>query len=373
MKLLHKWASLLLPWETERKAHSIMTQSKQNEVAGDLKNTIVEILAEIPQDREKEIISRRFGLYDRKETLEQIGDMLGITRERVRQLEKSILTRLKQSIKDDKVPSATAMGKTMVSHLSEMGRAARIQDLAAHTLGREATPTERAKVAFVAELTPSITLINENDDYFLSAAIDTVGNEKSVKSQVEDIVKFIKKKGEPVTGEGMHAEMKYEHASNIVALATLSKKLAVLKGNWGLVKWPTVNPKNIRDKIYVVLEDKGKPMHFSKIASAIKTSNFKRRDVTTQAIHNELIKDKRFVLIGRGIYALEGWGYTRGTVADIIAAVLKKSGEPLHRDEIIKRVLEERQVKETTVLLNLQSKPQFKRSAKATYTLADKA
>jgi hypothetical protein len=35
--------------------------------------------------------------------------------------------------------------------------------------------------------------------------------------------------------------------------------------------------------------------------------------------------------------------------------------------------LKSRQVKETTILLNLQSKPQFKRVAKATYTLADEA
>ena len=110
-------------------------------------------------------------------------------------------------------------------------------------------------------------------------------------------------------------------------------------------------------------------MHFSDIAKTIKGSTFKRKDVTTQAIHNELIKDKRFVLIGRGIYALDNWGFSKGTVADIITDVLQTAGEPLHRDEIVKRVLKSRQVKETTILLNLQSKSQFKRVAKATYAL----
>ncbi len=113
-------------------------------------------------------------------------------------------------------------------------------------------------------------------------------------------------------------------------------------------------------------------MHFSEIAKSIKGSSFKRKDVTTQAIHNELIKDKRFVLIGRGIYALDSWGFSKGTVSDIIVDVLRKSDTPLHRDEIVKRVLKSRQVKETTILLNLQSKPQFKRVAKATYSLAEK-
>lgn len=348
-----------------------MSQPSKTDTGLELKNTVKDILSEVAQEREKEIISRRFGLYDRKETLEQIGDMLGITRERVRQLEKAILIRLRLAMSDGRIESAVAMEKTITSKLSEMGRAAKIQDLAEHLLGREASATERAHVSFITELAPTITAVNENDDFHQSAAIGTLGDEKAIKKAVEEIVKFIKKHGEPITGEAMHAEMKYEHPSNITALASLSKKLAELKGNWGLVKWPTVNPKNIRDKIFVILEDKGKPMHFSEIAKAIKQSDFKRKNVTTQAIHNELIKDKRFVLIGRGIYALESWGYARGTVAEVIARVLKKAGEPLHRDEIVRQVLKKRQVKETTILLNLQSKPQFKRTAKATYVLAD--
>src|ERR1035437_7599492 len=107
-----------------------------------------------------------------------------------------------------------------------------------------------------------------------------------------------------------------------------------------------VNPKNIRDKIYVILKENGKHMHFNEIADAIKQSGFKRKDVTTQAIHNELIKDDRFVLIGRGIYALKEWGYEKGTVADIITQVLRDAKTPLHRDEIVKRVLKTRYVKE---------------------------
>ncbi|NCU29095.1 hypothetical protein EOM60_00595 [Candidatus Saccharibacteria bacterium] len=350
-----------------------MSQTDQKDPATDLKNVVQDILNDIPQDREREIISRRFGLYDRKETLESIGDMLGITRERVRQLEKAILTKLRQSLKDGGIPSVAVMEKTLTTNLSEMGRVARVNELAKRLLGREGNPSDNAHVAFITELVPTITAINENDDYYQSATISSVGDEKSVKKQVEEIVKFIKDHGQPITGEEMHNSMKYEHPQNIIALASISKKLAELKGNWGLVKWPTVNPKNIRDKIFVILEDNGKPMHFSAIAKAIKSSDFKRRDVTTQAIHNELIKDKRFVLIGRGIYALKSWGFKSGTVSDIITDVLKEAGEPLHRDEIVQRVLKSRQVKETTILLNLQSKPQFKRTSKATYALNEQA
>ena len=349
-----------------------MDDAAQTNISADLEKAVADILENIEQEREKEIITRRFGLSDRKETLEQIGELLGITRERVRQLEKAILIRLKMAAEESKLPAVHDIERVIVRHLSENGRIARVQDLTDHLVQGESEPVHRAHVGFVAELSPNITVVNEKDNYHHAVGIKDHGDEKKVKQAVDSIVKTIKEHGQPIEGEDLHAKIDhYEHPDQVRALASVSKKIANLKDTWGLNKWPTVNPKNIRDKIYVVLADNGKPMHFSEIAEAIKDSDFKRKDVTTQAIHNELIKDKRFVLIGRGIYALDSWGYSKGTVSDIIIDVLQKAGEPLHRDEIVRRVLKSRQVKETTILLNLQSKPQFQRVSKATYTLAE--
>ncbi len=348
-----------------------MDDTVKTETTDTLSQAVSDILGVIEQDREKEIITRRFGLFDRKETLEQIGELLGITRERVRQLEKAILIRLKIATEEGKAPSVRDVEKAMIRHLSEGGRAARVQDLTSKLAHDGASNEQRAHVGFLAELSPNITVVNENDRYHHAVGIKEHGDEKKLKTSIDHIVKTIKEHGAPVTSEDLHAKLDYEHPDHVRALASVSKDLANLKDHWGLTKWPTVNPKNIRDKIYVILADNGKPMHFSEIAKAIKDSSFKRKDVTTQAIHNELIKDKRFVLIGRGIYALDSWGYSRGTVSDIIASILGNAGEPLHRDEIVKEVLKSRQVKETTILLNLQSKPQFKRVSKATYKLAE--
>jgi DNA-directed RNA polymerase delta subunit len=346
-----------------------MSDSSETKQPIDLKAGVNDVLALIDQEREREIITRRFGLYDRRETLEQIGELLGITRERVRQLEKAILIRLKIAAEEGKTEVVSNLEKTFVRTLSEMGRVARVQDLADTLYGKATNAQERAHVAFLATLSPGLTVIDENDNYFHAIGIAEYGDEKKVRAEVDEIVKTIKEHGEPMSLDQLHDKLSYEHPTHVSALASISKQLAHLKDSWGLTKWPTVNPKNIRDKIYVILAENKKPLHFSDIAKAIKDSSFKRKDVTTQAIHNELIKDKRFVLIGRGIYALDNWGYSKGTVSDIIAKVLRDSKEPLHRDEIVKRVLKSRQVKETTILLNLQSKPQFKRVAKATYTL----
>ncbi len=339
--------------------------------AVDINSAVEAILGAVEQEREREIITRRFGLYDRKETLEQIGELLGITRERVRQLEKAILIRLKIAGEEGRIPAVQTVEKAIVRELSEMGRLATVADLTDVLVPGDATPITRARVAFAAALAPKLTSVDENDNYKAAVGIAEYGDEKKTREQVDKVVAAVKKHGEPLTIEQLHEQLEHEHPSHVRALATVSKHLSNLKDMWGLNKWPTVNPKNIRDKIYVILAENGKPMHFSEIANSIKSSNFSRKNVTTQAIHNELIKDRRFVLIGRGIYALDSWGYSKGTVADTIADILRGSSEPLHRDEIVKRVLKSRQVKETTILLNLQSKPQFKRVAKATYALAE--
>lgn len=331
---------------------------------------VSDILATIDREREREIVARRFGLFDRKETLEQIGEMLGITRERVRQLEKSVVTKLRSTAEQGGLPHVSEFEARLLEYLSGNGAAARVSAVTVKLTGGK-DREEQARVAFLSQLCPKVAVVPEDDNFYYSVGIKEVRDEKALKARVTELIETIKKMGEPKPIAEIAKAAGIGDTKEAEALASVSKQLATLNGRWGLVKWPMVNPKNIRDKIYVILKENGKHMHFNEIAKAIKDSDFKRKDVTTQAIHNELIKDKRFVLIGRGIYALREWGYEKGTVADIITQVLKDANEPLHRDEIVKRVLKSRFVKETTILLNLQGKPQFKRVAKATYALAE--
>jgi len=336
----------------------------------DIEKIVGDILSSIDREREREIIARRYGLYDRKETLEQIGELLNITRERVRQLEKAVVSRLK-AMTDKELPVIKDFEATVLKHISEMGHVARVSDLSAK-LTKDNTKIDQSRVSFLSELSPGLSVIDDNDHFYHAVGARIEHDEKKIRESVGTIVESIKKFNKPVTAETIKEAIGNADAARVSALASVSKQLASLGDQWGLIKWPLVNPKNIRDKIYVILRDSGKPLHFSEIAGSIRGSSFKRKDVTTQAIHNELIKDKRFVLIGRGIYALSEWGYSKGTVADIITEVLIEYKDPHHRDEIVKRVLKHRQVKETTILLNLQGKKEFKRVAKATYDLANK-
>jgi len=334
-----------------------------------VESVVNDILQTIEREREREIIARRYGLFDRRETLEQIGELLSITRERVRQLEKAVVTKLRSAAVKD-LPHIKTVEQSILKNLENSGNVAKISDVTKAITGSN-DKLNQARVAFLASLSPNVCVIDDNDFYHHSVGNKRIHDEKGIKEHVDKIIEAVKNIGEPTDIASIRKQTGHVSDSHVNALASISKQLAHLNNKWGLTRWPLVNPKNIRDKIYVVLKTNGKPLHFNDIAKEIKQSTFRRRDVTTQAIHNELIKDKRFVLIGRGIYALNEWGYSKGTVADIITDVLKKAESPLHRDEIVKRVLASRQVKETTILLNLQGKNQFKRVAKATYALAE--
>ena len=334
-----------------------------------VESVINDILQTIDREREREIIARRYGLFDRKETLEQIGELLSITRERVRQLEKAVVAKLKQAAVKD-LPHITGIEQAILKYFENTGNVAKISDLTKALTG-STHKLDQARIAFLADLSPNISVIEDNDIYHHAVGNKRIHDDKSIREHIDTIIDAVKTIGEPTDVTAIRNKTGHVNDTHVAALASVSKQLANLNNRWGLTKWPLVNPKNIRDKIYVVLKESGKPLHFNDIAKEIKDSTFRRKDVTTQAIHNELIKDKRFVLIGRGIYALNEWGYQKGTVADIITNVLKKEGGPLHRDEIVKRVLGSRQVKETTILLNLQGKDQFMRVAKATYALSE--
>jgi hypothetical protein len=147
---------------------------------------------------------------------------------------------------------------------------------------------------------------------------------------------------------------------------SIDQRLKEIEDGWGLTEWRFVRPRSIRDKVEIVLRKSGEPLHFMEIANRIRESNFDHKNVTVQAVHNELIRYPQFVLVGRGLYALREWGYEPGTVADVIERILKEKG-PLSKKEIILEVAKQRTVKIGTISLNLQKMPYFVRVGRAVY------
>ena len=325
------------------------------------------ILSELRRERDREIISRRFGFgLKKRQTLERIGNDFNITRERVRQIEKASIAKMvssnaKELIMANEIITTAVIGLGNVALISEVAAALDIP------------ASEESYVIFLTLLSPGVELIDENDELRASAAIQPIFNRSQTQALINELINTIKEYGNPIESRKLQSLVASQlELKTLEQLLIMSKNIAYFDGKWGLIAWPEVNPKSIRDKTYLVLSRHGQPLHFSDIANQISElqANISagKKDVTIQAVHNELIKDTRFILIGRGIYALAEWGYTPGTVADIITGILKEES-PLHKDVIIDRVLRKRQVKTTTIILNLQEKNQFIRTSKATYAL----
>ena len=230
----------------------------------------------IEQEREREIISRRFGLNGHKETLEQIGEMLSITRERVRQLEKAILIRLRIAAEEGRIADLAPAEKLIVRNLTEMGRAARASDLAKKILGREASAIEKANFGFLGEISPVLTIINENDKYYNTISIAEYGDEKAIRVKVDEIVSLVKANKKPISIEELDEKLNYEHPSHIEAIARLSKSIQ----RTFVTRFTSCSKKSMNQCISTI-----SPRPSAPAISSAKMSQFKPSTTNSSRIH----------------------------------------------------------------------------------------
>src|SRR3989344_1942131 len=321
-------------------------------------------------DRARNVILSRFGIGEEVEekTLEAIGNVYSITRERVRQIENASLNSIRKGAPFASIQNVLTELKSI---LEEHGRVA-AED---HILGRLA-PDEASKnhLHFLLVLGSDFEKIKEDDEFSHIWTIDTKRAEE-VRSVLGSLHKKLKREelipeGEMIPylkklfSEKMSAEIEEEIVRSWLTISKIVFRNIL--GEWGHVSSPSIKPRGMRDLAFLVLKKQGSPMHFSEVTKSI--SELFTRKAHPETVHNELIKDERFILVGRGLYALNEWGYKPGVIREVIRDIIKSSG-PLSKEEIIKRVLKERYVKENTILVNLQNKDYFKRNAARNYTL----
>ncbi|MDD4875317.1 MAG: sigma factor-like helix-turn-helix DNA-binding protein [Candidatus Pacebacteria bacterium] len=348
----------------------------------DFKKFSLKLLEDFPL-RSKEVVLRRFGLNpsQKAETLESIGRDYKITRERVRQIENDSLKRLKEKISKPKFKSEFEELESGISAvLSKNGNVKKERSLLSDLGGKEG----KNFVNFILCLSPLFQRFEEGENCYAVWALDkeTVESAKSLCFNFEkkfqeigktlteqEVMAVYRKEFEPQNGE-LEKEAVFSYLEICCRLAkTVDQK-------WGLASWSEVNPKTIKDKIEMVLKREKRPLHFQDISSLIERLNgqlekVKKISPHIQTVHNELIKNNNFVLVGRGIYALKEWGYEPGQVKDIILKVLSDSSQPLAKEEIIQAVSRQRAVKESTILSSLRNKNFFNKDESGRYQVRE--
>ena len=400
---------------------SILDQIMDNHQAEEVaKLDAVEIIASLfseLDERERDVLVRRFGLGgDGKETLEEIGKIHKLTRERIRQIETASIKRLKQL---DNLDGYLSGLKNIIINLLEehgglMEKEYLFDNLVNFSIGGGKNDENEIKHKRHFDFLISKLLHDEfeatgDSEHFKQSFklkyqslehLETLAKELLEKIQeikkifmTEELVNLSKgfevyknnqEKFNPAGNldiSGILAGGLFKENADVVnankviySILQAAKKIEQNKfGFWGINDWREIKPKTINDKIYLILKNSGKPMHFAEIADKINQISFDKKKANAATVHNELILDEKYILVGRGLYGLKEWGYQKGTVADVIEKIITESGQPLNREEIINKVLAQRIVKKATINLALMDRDKFAITADGKYRIKDRA
>jgi len=332
------------------------------------KQTVKRLISILP-DRAQDVVISRFGLgkTPTRLTLEAIGKKYGITRERVRQVETYAINHIRKS---DVYKKEKAAFDELEATMHEMGCVVAEEDLLNHFAKDQSTQNH---IRFLLVVGDHFNRAKEDDEFKHRWYVDAELSEK-VHESLRRLYRGLNDndllpESEIISSFLDHLKdisEKYKNEEVVRRWLSISKAIAKNPlGEWGKATSPNVKVRGIRDHAFLALRKHGSPIHFQDVAAAIEKMFGRKAHVATT--HNELIKDKRFVLVGRGLYALAEWGYVPGVVRDVIRHILTKHG-PLTKDEIIEKVLKERYVKENTILVNLQNQNYFKKDKDNRYT-----
>ncbi|OGG43011.1 hypothetical protein A3G50_02305 [Candidatus Jorgensenbacteria bacterium RIFCSPLOWO2_12_FULL_42_11] len=325
------------------------------------------------EKRQREILTERFGFKDgEKKTLQAIGDIFGITRERVRQIENQGMEKLKIQ------PVREQIGKLiepLKQHLASAGGLKRddlfIQDAKGLTVAENWPKFFDNKLRFIFLINNEPKFSEASDNLYDFWYLDEKTKTEALK-RIKEFFGFCQKSGpEKIIDRKIHLA-RFQDLMDINYLS-LSKNFNInVFGDFGLSSWPEINPRVVSDKAYLVLKKNNRPLHFRDISQKINDLKFDHKEAHPQTVHNELIRDNRFVLVGRGIYGLREQGYEPGTAREVLVRILKKHG-PLDAQKIIQLVQKERFLRENTIFLNLQNKRCFEKLPDNRYTLIREA
>jgi len=320
--------------------------------------------------RATDVLMHRFGLTadGKRKTLEEIGKKYNITRERVRQIEDAAIAAIKKSAV---YKAEHVIFEELKSIMHKLGGIVAEHELLPH-ISKEKTTQNH--VHFFLTLSDAFKKHREDDHFHARVSVDD-----EIADKVHDALRklYASLSDEDLLPESEIIKRFLEHLKDVsdvyrdeeIVKRFLSMSKTIARnplGEWGKASSHNVRTRGVKDYAFLVMRSHGSPMHFREVADAIsKTFNKKVHYATC---HNELIKDPRFVLVGRGIYSLAEWGYKAGTAREVIADILRREG-PLKRDDIIARVNKERYFKKNTILVNLVNSKYFKKDKEGFYSV----
>lgn len=320
--------------------------------------------------KERFVVERRFNLDSRERaTLEEIGQHFSVTRERIRQIEKNALSKLRRNLENCRLIEISDQAHTLILEAGGV----LMEDILISKLLLSQTDLSVETLRLIITIDKRFDRLPNTVLFFPYLKLTEI-NQSEVESLGRNCYEYLAKIKETVSIDQLYRIILQDRKGIIeknlfTSLIQIDKKIKIVNNEMvGLFGWRHINPRMLRDKIYFVLRSAKEPMHFVDIANKIINCGFDKKKINLQAVHNELIRHGDFILIGRGIYGLSEWGFKSGTVAEVISSILKNK-ESMSQDEIIAEVMKQRKVKPITVVLSLKNKENFVRIGRKQYAL----
>jgi len=255
--------------------------------------------------RAADIVVNRYGLESEGyRTLASLGEDYDLTRERVRQIQDATVGAIRSELKRHK--EIMAFLKFIHSHLDKMDGLRRSDLLVQDVINLKNVDSNeqilKNRLHFIAEIAGEPTVVSSDDKWH-----DVWHNDKEAYEIAKALAKHLDQFNDHDFDKFVgHAKDKFDLPKDtIVNYLHISKNFGKGPyGDLGAKHWVHINPKTTRDKNYLVLSRASKPLHFREIADLVNSLDGVKPS-HPDTVHNELIKDDRFKLVGRGMYALK--------------------------------------------------------------------
>ena len=353
--------------------HQRSREPSANQLAG-TKALIENMLARLPE-RQQGVIADRYGLWDGiAETLQDIGDKLGVTRERIRQIEATGLRRLRrvfghQAVKD------FVLQKLSIYLASEPDKTCGIlsEDEAAAALADDCSAEEAALAAsFLQDLDAPGQSVFARHLIEVEPGIYCTENGVAAECRVllELIESTLQQHQKPLSERRLYDDLANRSAGPLTPrqVARIGRLLAISpsvmrlrNGTIAFSKWTEFRRRDSTSLVEATLRLLGRPGHFREITQKIGSLFRDAGSVNERTIHNAIIREQRkFVWVKSGTYGLAAWGLKRPPfIKDRLVELLSESLYPLPFWHLKEKVLEVCNCREDSVRMTLDLNPRL--------------
>lgn len=286
--------------------------------------------------KEIRILDLRTGLTGEEHTLEEVSTILGVTRERIRQIEKKSLMKLDRGIRYDLINPET---KNLLLELAE--EAAPIRDIALPS-----SPYGNSGVVrlYCGALKDKLCLYNHPS---LSAPVLTSPRRKE---ELDDAISRVRDYLKTQISKVEISQVMADCRCNRSVIETLNDvliedgKVALRANKRALGLSPIHNIKQ-------VLREAGGPLSLTEISQ--------NTGYGLEKIRNIAVASDEIANVGQSIYALKSLGYLDTDTGGVMKHVLNEAGAPIPVQELIDRVKKYKIISDSAVYRLLTEKPEI--------------